>query len=119
MHRSSSRHVWPLHAPIESNLHRSSRKPARTSRDSQHGSVLKPATLPSYKSRSPQRHSAVTSPWNGAFSCCQARFSALLMTTSSALGLVVTFTSSRKGCQSCWTSYSAGEGPLPEGDNSP
>jgi len=33
-----------------------------------------------------------------------------LMKTSSALGLVVTPTSSRKGCRSCWTSYSAGEG---------
>src|SRR5437879_3774063 len=73
-----------------------------------HGDVLKPVTPPSSSSHSLRRHSAVTSPWSGAYSCCQARFSVLLMKTSSALGLVVTLTSSRKGCRSCWTSYSAG-----------
>src|SRR5258708_17765881 len=112
MHRSSSRHAWPLHAPIESNSHRPSRKPARTSRGYQHGSLLKPGTPPSSRSRSLRRHSAVTLPWSGASACCRARFSVLLMKTSSVLGLVVTRTSSRKGCRSCWTSYYAGEGAL-------
>src|SRR5439155_22041672 len=86
-----------------------------TSSDYQHGSALKPATPPSSSSHSLRRHSAVTSPWSGAFSCCQARFSVLLMQTSSALGLVVTLSSSRKGCRSCWTSYSAGESISHEG----
>jgi hypothetical protein len=63
-----------------------------------------------------RRHSAVILPWNGACSCCRARFSVLLTTTSSVLGFVVTRTSSRKGCRSCWTSYYAGESALTRGD---
>src|SRR5262249_19460752 len=84
----------------------------QTFRDYRHGSGLKPATPPSSSSRSLRRHSAVTSPWSGAFSCCRARFSVLLTKTSSVLGLVVTLTSFRKECRSCWTSYYAGESAL-------
>src|SRR6266568_2423142 len=112
MHRNSSRHVWPLHAPIGNNSHRLSLEPARIFKDHQHGSVLKPATPLLCNFRFLQRHSAVTSLWNGAFSCCRARFSVLPMKTSSALGLVVTLTSSRRECRSYWTSYSPGEGAL-------